>query len=621
MKKIQPGDPESMSHDIVAQNIEQLRSLCPEAWTEGKLDFDVLKQLLGGEVDDREEKYGLNWYGKRNARRLALTPSRGTLRPCQDESIDWDTTQNLMIEGDNLEVLKLLQKSYAGEVKLIYIDPPYNTGKDFVYPDDYQDNIRNYQMLTGQIDSDGRKVSSNVESNGRFHTDWLNMIYPRLKIARDLLSDEGVIFISIDDNEVENLRRVCDEVFGEENRISINCHKARASVSNDKIISSNHNFILLYAKSYQEIFGKRSAFGLAPELEGFDRKDDRGYFKYAPVDGPGGGAKGNPHYTFLGVTGYWRFSEERMKRMYEEGRIERVGSGLQQKYYLEDAKKSRKTDTTWWDDKLYTSTASSRLKDLMDGEVFDSPKPVELIQRMLELWVRTPNDLVLDFFAGSGTTAHAVWQTSVADGVKRRYLLVQFPEPLDESEASQKLAATYCKKLGKPQNIAELTKERLRRTREKILAGNPSDSVDLGFRVYRLDSSCINEWDPNKSDLDASLLDSVDHVKSDRTEDDVLCELLLKLGLDLCTPIQTKTIAGKAIYSIGAGALIVCLETTIKQVEVEQVALGIVAWHKEQNPSGESSVVFRDSAFADDVTKTNITAILQQHGLENIRSL
>ena len=310
-----------------------------------------------------------------------------------------------------------------------------------------------------------------------------------------------------------------------------------------------------------------------------------------------------------------------MKRMHEEGRIDKVGSGLQQKYYLEDAKKSRKTDTTWWDEKLYTSTASSRLKDLMDGEVFDSPKPVELVQRMLELWVRTPNDLVLDFFAGSGTTAHAVWQASVADGVQRRFLLVQFPEPLEESEASQKLAANYCKKLGKPQNIAELTKERLRRTRKKILGGSPSNTVDLGFRVYRLDSSCINEWDPNKSELDASLLDSVDHVKSDRTEDDVLCELLLKLGLDLCTPVQTKTIAGKAIYSIGAGALIVCLESAIKNSEVEQVALGIVAWHKEQNPAGESSVVFRDSAFADDVTKTNLTAILQQHGLENIRSL
>ena len=621
MKKIQPGDPESMSQDIVAQKIKQVRSLFPEAWTEGKVDFDVLRQSLGGVVDEREEKYGLNWHGKRSARRLALTPSLGTLRPCRDESIAWDTTQNLMIEGDNLEVLKLLQKSYAGEVKLIYIDPPYNTGKDFVYPDDYQDNIRNYRMLTGQIDSDGRKVSSNVESNGRFHTDWLNMIYPRLKIASELLSDEGVIFISIDDNEVENLRRVCDEVFGEENRIGIICHKARASVSNDKIISSNHNFILLYAKNYQAILSKRSAFGLEPDLKGFDRKDGRGYFKYAPVDGPGGGAKGNPHYTFLGVTGYWRFSEERMKRMHEEGRIEKVGSGLQQKYYLEDAKQSRKTDTTWWEDKLYTSTASSRLKNLMDEEVFDSPKPMELIQRMLELWVRTPNDLVLDFFAGSGTTAHAVWEKSVADGIRRRYLLVQFPEPLVESEASQKLAANYCKRLGKPQNLAELTKERLRRARKKILEQHPSATIDLGFRVYRLDSSCMNEWDPSKSDLVTSLLNSVDHVKSDRTNEDVLYELLLKLGLDLCAPIQTRTIAGKVIFSIGVGALVVCLEATINPADVEQVALGIVAWHKEQNPAGASSVVFRDSAFADDVTKTNLTAILEQHGLENIRSL
>lgn len=626
MKKITHEDQESRSADVVAENLAKLRALFPELITEGErgraVNLDVLRQLVGDQhLTDAEEEYGLNWHGKRKARQLALTPSTGTLRPCPEDSVDWDTTQNIMIEGDNLEVLKILQKSYAGKVKLIYIDPPYNTGKDFVYPDDFRDNIKNYLELTGQVGEGGRRLSSNTESSGRFHTDWLNMMYPRLKLARGILSDDGIIFISIDDNEIDGLRKVCDEIYGEENRIAIICHKARASVSNDKIISSNHNFILLYAKKGARIFEQRSEFGLPPELDGFDRVDDKGQFKYVPVDGPGGAAKGNPHYSFLGVTGYWRFSEARMKQMHAEGLIEKVGSGLQQKYYLEDAKQSRRTDTTWWDDKLYTSTASSRLKELMGSDCFDSPKPVELIKRMLELWVRFDSDIVLDFFAGSGTSAHAVIAQNAQDNKQRRYVLVQLPEVLDADDKEQTIAAEFCDELGKPRTIAELTKERLRRAGKRIKEENPLFAGDLGFRVFKLDSTNIREWDVASRNIAESLEASVEHLKTDRTEQDVLFELLLKLGLDLCVPIETKKVAGHGVHSVGAGTLIVCLSDKIAKKDVEPLAMGIVQWHQELKPAGETTVVFRDSAFADDVAKSNLTAILEQHGLENVRSL
>jgi adenine-specific DNA-methyltransferase len=625
MKKLTDTNPETKSLDVVADNLERLKALFPELVTEGAngpaVNVDVLKQLVGDKMlTDADEKYGLNWHGKRAARQLALTPSAGTLRPCPEDSVDWDTTQNFMIEGDNLEVLKLLQKSYAGKVKLIYIDPPYNTGKDFVYPDDFKDNIKNYLELTGQTEA-GRKIGSNTDASGRFHTDWLNMIYPRIRIAHSLLRPDGVVFISIDDSEVDNLRKVCDEVFGEENRVAIVCHKARASVSNDKIISSNHNFILIYARSERNVFAKRDEFGLPPDIDGFDKSDERGAFKYVPVDGPGGAAKGNPHYTFLGVTGYWRFAEDRMKKMYKEGRIVKVGGGLQQKYYLKDAKQSRKTDTTWWDGKYYTSTASSRLKELMGGDPFDNPKPVELIQRMLELWARGQADLVLDFFAGSGTTGHAVMAQNAMDGGSRRFVVVQLPERLDPDNKDQKVAAEFCDKLEKPRTIAELTKERLRRAAKKIKGENPMFGGDLGFRVFKLASSNIRAWEPDRENLDETLLAHAEHLKADRTEQDILYELLLKLGLDLCVPIETKSIAEKDVHSIGGGVLLACLATTITRDEVEPLAQGFVAWHKSLAPAGDTTCVFRDSAFVDDVAKTNMSAILSQHGMSNVRSL
>lgn len=620
MNKIEANDPTAQSANIVADNLSQLQSLFPEAFAEGKVQFDVLRQLLGGTIDEADEKYGLNWHGKRRARQIALTPSTGTLRPCPDESVDWETTQNLMIEGDNLEVLKLFQKSYSGRVKLIYIDPPYNTGKDFVYPDNFHDGVHSYLELTGQIEG-GTRIGSNVETSGRFHTDWLNMMYPRIKLARNLLADNGVMFISLDDGESVNLRKLCDEIFGEENFIACICHKSRASVSNDKIISSNHNIVTLYAKNLASVFSKRDRFGLEPNLEGFDLSDERGQYKHVPVDGPGGAAKGNPYYTFEGVTGYWRFSEATMRTKWNDGFVVKVGNGLQQKYYLKDAKESRKTDTTWWDDGLYTSSATSKLKVLMDADVFSNPKPVELVRRMIRLWARDEGDVIVDFFAGSGTTGHAVMEQTAIDGVSRRFILVQLPEPLDSSAAEQKASAEYCSKNGLAPNIASLTKQRLKRAAIKVKADNPKSTTDNGFRVFRLDKSNIREWNPDQENLAETLLDHHEHILDGRTEADIVYELLLKLGLDLCVKLESRTVAGKTVGAVGGGVLMLCLAEKISAKEVEAVATGIVSWHKELAPAGDSTVVFRDSAFADDVAKTNMAAILAQNGLENVRSL
>lgn len=592
--------------NIVNENIEKLKQLFPEAFREGKIDFETLKAELGESVENAEERYSFNWNGKAAARRIAQTPSTGTLRPCPAESVDWDTTQNLFLEGDNLEVLKLLQKSYHAKVKMIYIDPPYNTGKEFIYPDNFHDNLDTYLQYTGQKDADGRKFGTNADTSGRYHTNWLNMMYPRLKLARNLLRDDGVIFISIDDNEVHNLRKIGDEIFGEGNFIGNICHKARASVSNDKIISSNHNHILLYAKNGNIVFENRKSFGLNPNLDGFDKEDEKGKYKYTPVDGPGGARKGNPYYTFEGVTGFFRYSEETMRDKFNRGLVVKVGESLQQKYYLEDAKNTRKTDTTWWDEKLYTSTATTRLKDLMDGDYFTNPKHVDLIIRTLTLSTVT-DDLVLDFFAGSATTAHAVMKLNAEDGGNRRCISVQLPEPCDDKSEAYK--AGY-------KTIAEISKERIRRAAKKIAEENPEYKGDLGFKVFKLDSSNIKSWDADFTNVEQSLLDAVDNIKSDRTSEDLLYEILLKYGLDLTLPIETRDVGSKRAYILGYGALIICLDDDVTLDTVSAIAA-----LKEEFKSDITRVVFKDGGFANDVVKTNAIQTLKQHGIDDVKSV
>lgn len=635
MQKLNPNDPETMSADIVSENLAQLKALFPEAFVEGKVDFDVLKQLLGGAVDEREEKYGLNWHGKRKSRQLALTPSTGTLRPCPEDSVDWDTTQNLMIEGDNLEVLKLLQKSYAGKVKLIYIDPPYNTGNDFVYPDDFRDNINNYLELTGQVEG-GRRISSNTEASGRFHTDWLNMMYPRLKLAHALLRDDGAIFITIDDGEVSRLRILLDDVFGEENFVAqVEWQKRYTRSNNTDNFTSVIDHICIYQKSDAFSVNLLKRDDTANARFTNPDNDPRGPWKATPflnqvaperrpnlcypITNPKTGKVTNPDRKA------WRYERSVFERLQRENRLYWGKDGTRDvpdiKTFLTEVRQGMTPINLWTHEYAgHTDQANREIKDLLGEKVFDTPKPVLLVQRMLEHGDEG-DGIILDFFAGVGVTGHAVMSQNAADGGSRRYILVQIPEPLDPSDSGQLAAADLCDSLGKPRNIAELTKERLRRASLRIKRENPLFAGDLGFRVFQLDSSNIIEWDTDANDVEQSLLAAITNIKESRAETDILHELLLKLGLDLCVPIEQKVIGGKVVHSIGGGILIACLAPMIRREEAEGLGLGITAWFNELSPIGAATCVFRDSAFADDVTKTNLAAILEQGGLSKVRSL
>lgn len=624
MKKLTDQDPETKSSDIVAENVAHLKALFPDVFTEGKIDFDALRQIVGGSVEDREEKYGLNWHGKRRARQLALTPSTGTLRPCHSESVDWDTTRNLMIEGDNLEVLKLLQKAYAGRIKLIFIDPPYNTGNDFVYKDDYQDNLKNYLMLSGQVESDGRKISSNTESSGRFHTDWLNMMYPRLRLARQLLSADGAMFLTIDSGEAANLTEIMNEIFGEENFVVSAAWHKRVSPANDaKWFSSDHDMVLVYARN-KEAWRPALLDRTAAQLENYKNPDGdaRGPWNsatytcsktkderpnlYYPIQNPTTGVPVWPKETAV-----WKYSEDVTKAQVLDNRlywgVDGKAAFPRVKLFLSEMN-GVVPRSVWSSDEFgHTQQATAELKALFGGaQVFDTPKPVRLIRRIVELGGCAPGDIVLDFFAGSGTTGHAVMEYNTDDPGGVRYILVQMPEPLDGGAFS---------------SVADITKERLRRAASKVRDDHPMLSGDLGFRVLKLDSSNIEEWAPDRQDLDNSLKHSIEHLKEVRSDADILHELMLKLGLDLCLPIATRTIASKQVHAIGGGALLVCLAEVSRKDEAEGLALGIVDWHKELSPASAAVCVFRDSGFVDDVVKTNLTAILEQHGLSNVRSL
>jgi adenine-specific DNA-methyltransferase len=667
IKKLTAKDPETKSPDLVAENLAQLKALFPELITEGQagasVNVDVLKGLVGDKtVTDVEEKYGLNWHGKRQARQLALTPSTGTLRPCPEESVDWDSTQNLMIEGDNLEVLKLLQKSYAGKVKLIYIDPPYNTGHDFVYPDNFQDNIKNYLELTGQTGEGGNKLSSNTETSGRFHTDWLNMMYPRLKVARNLLRDDGTIFVSIGEDELVNLRRLCDDVFGQESFVGTFVWDGGRK-NDSKRISLNHEYVVVYARSanvddcgvdstlwrerkngidaiydaymngirihghkwgivskhLQDWYRSLPESDPAKEHEHYRFADAVGVYFASDLSGPDDGRKNRPRYVVKHPqTGKpvpvpsrgWRWEEPRMQQEIAAGRVHfgadesAIPNG---KVYLKENEWQAPSSVFYKDRRA----ASSALKKLMGEKVFDFPKDTTVISRFVRMLCR-PGDIVLDFFAGSGSTAEAVMRTASTESRVIHFILVQLPEPLEVGGRSWNTGL---------RTIFDIAVERVRRFGKVLSEENPMFAGDLGFRVFKLASSNIQAWDPDFTKLADTLEASVEHLKTDRTENDILFELLLKLGLDLTMSIEEKTIAGKKVQSVGAGTLLVCLAPKIDRKDAEPLALGIVAWHKELAPAGECTVVFKDSAFVDDVAKTNLAAILEQHGLGNVRSL
>jgi adenine-specific DNA-methyltransferase len=632
MKKLTAGDPETMSPDLLAANLERLKALFPELVTEGPdgaaVNVDVLKALVGDKtLTDSDEKYGLSWHGKRLARRLALTPSTGTLRPCPEESVDWETTQNLMIEGDNLEVLKLLQKSYAGKVKLIYIDPPYNTGKDFVYPDNFQDSIKNYLELTGQTEC-GQRISSNTDASGRFHTDWLNMIYPRLKLAHSLLHADGVIFVSIADHEVQNLRAVMNDIFGEENFVAtIIWQKVYSPKNSARHFSEDHDYVVVYARN-ADAWRPR----LLPRTEEMEARyrnpdnDSRGPWK--PGDLSARNYYGEGTYPIVCPSGreltgpppgtYWRVSKQKFEELDRDGRIwwgEGGNNVPAIKRFLSEVQDGRVPQTLWTYDEVGHTQEGKRelmaaVKFPNSDAVFDTPKPTRLMRRILHL-ATLPNkaDIALDFFAGTGTLMDALFAQNAEDGGNRRCILVQLPEPLLAAESAGW------------KSIADVTKERIRYASHRENISNPAFAGDLGFRVFKLDSSNIRAWEPNPRNLDQTILDYTENIKEDRTEQDILYELLLKLGLDLCVPIEQKELAGKDVQSIGGGVLMACLAPAITFAEVEPLAQGLITWHEELAPAGDTTCLFRDSAFADDVVKTNLTAILNQHGLSTVRSL
>jgi adenine-specific DNA-methyltransferase len=631
--------------DIVADNIAKLKALFPEAVTEGKIDFDILKELLGEYVDDRDERYSFTWNGKTRARMLAQTPSTGTLRPCPEESVDWETTQNIFIEGDNLEVLKLLQKSYHKKVKMIYIDPPYNTGHDFVYKDDFKDNIKNYKLITGQIDGEGRNISSNPETSGRYHTDWLNMMYSRLKLARNLLKDEGLAVISIDENEASNLEKIISETFGEENYLGTIPVIMNLKGNQDAFcFAETHEFIGVTCRD-------KSSFvpGMLPvedeELIDDWLEDEYGLFKEADnlratgVNAPREKRPNLYYPIFLNSETHefyvtendepkskddieilpinpqgdelsWYWGKTTFNNSKHNLILKETSNGWQ--FYRKQRPKlgdlpTKKPKSVLYKSDYSTSTATTHLKKIFDAKIFDGPKPVPFIIDLFHIGAE-PSDIVLDFFAGSGATAHAVMQLNAEDNGNRKYIMVQLPEPCDEKSEAYKSGF---------KNIADIGKERIRRAAAKIKKEYPEFKGDLGFKVFKLDSTNIKPWEADFETLDENLLeDYITNIKPGRTESDILYEILLKYGLDLTLTIKEHTIAGQKVFDIGMGALIICLSDAVDLDVVE----GIAGLKQELEPE-IMRVVFKDSGFADDVVKTNAVQILKQAGIEDVRSL
>lgn len=608
------------------ENFKKLAEMFPNAVTETidengevvrAIDKDVLMQEISCTVvDGNEERYQFTWPDKKKSVLLANAPISKTLRPCREESVDFDTTENLYIEGDNLEVLKLLQETYLGKIKMIYIDPPYNTGNDFVYEDDFASSEAGYIEQSGQYSDVGERLVQNTETNGRFHTDWLNMMFPRIRLARDLLVDDGVLFISIDDNEVANLTKMCDEIFGADNRIALICHKSRASVSNDKIISPNHNTVLFYAKNRLQLESNRKMIGLDPILDGFDLDDNdgKGAYRLVPVDGPGGAKKGNPYYEFMGVEGYWRFSKDTMQQKFDEGLVVRKGNSLYQKYYKSTAERTRRTATTWWDDAGLMSSATSKLKALMGEATFDTPKPLELIDRMLRMITFSDDhSIILDFFSGSATTAHAVMNYNAETGGSRKYIMVQLKEPVNEK--SEAFKNGY-------RDICEIGKERIRRAGQKIRndADNsslltPNSSLDIGFRVLKCDTSNMKEVYYNPAEYEASLFSSLeDNIKEDRTPEDLLFQVMLDLGILLSSKIQVRSekvgMRSYSYFDVEDGYLIACFDKNIDEEVITAIA--------KQKPY---YFVMRDSSMASDSVATNFDQIFATYSPDTVRKV
>jgi adenine-specific DNA-methyltransferase len=617
----QPEKLDLRSHDIAEDKRQGLLRLFPEVRTEsGKLDFERLKLALGEAVDAGKERYGMNWPGKAECFKAIQTPSLGTLLPCQEESVNFDTTENLIIEGDNLEVLKLLQKSYLGKVKMIYIDPPYNTGNDFIYPDNYTESLQTYLEYTGQVDAEGKKFGTNVETDGRFHSKWLNMMYPRLYLARNLLRDDGVLFVSVSDQETHNLRHLLDDIFGPDNFIGCIVWNSTKSVTNTALISVSHTFNLVFARSKDYFVQNRSHFRLPEDGSGFSNPDNdpRGPWKADPFQV--GGERPNQLYPITNPkTGEvyrpnpgssWKNELKVFERLLADNRIVFGASGEagpQRKRFLSEAEERGRVTVTLWDDLDTTTNATRALRDLFGESVFDNPKPVDLIRRFIQLGTHYPNDaVILDFLAGSGTTAQAVLEQNKEDGGTRRFILVQLPEPTGRDDYP---------------TITDICKERVRRVVTRLNEEDTSKldleggtEQDRGFRVFKLAESNFKPWNaavPNDTEkLQAKLALHIDHVREDRSPDDLLYELLLKSGFELTTPVEALELEGKTVYSVAGGALFICLE--------HELTLELIRAMAERKPA---RVVCLDEGFAgNDQLKANAVQTFRTKGIVSFRT-
>lgn len=617
---MEPNKLESSSVDGTQLNLEALYQIAPSCFTEVKDDktgelrhvvnFKTLRQLLGDNaVEDADEMYQFTWPGKQEARREAARPTTKTLRPMVEDSVDWDNTQNLYIEGDNLEVLKLLQKSYMGKVKMIYIDPPYNTGNDFVYDDDFAVSQDDYDLFAGNIDELGNRYRKNTETNGRFHSDWCSMMYSRLMIARSLLTEDGVIFISIDDNEQKNLKNICDEIYGSTNFLAqVIWERAFSPINLMKHFSPSHDYILVYAKNGENAVCN----GIKRSEEANDRysnpdNDPRGVWSSSDISvGP---AIQENVYTITTPSGReveppagrsWRLSRKAFRERLQDNRIwfGPDGNGVPRiKRFLSELRKTGVTPMTIWKhtEVDHSQGATQKLAKLFDGKkYFDYPKPVTLIQRCISLY-SNKDSLILDFFSGSATTAHAVMQLNAEDCGNRKYIMVQLPEETPEDSEARK--AGY-------NTIPEIAKERIRRAGKKIKEESPltTQNLDTGFRVFRLADSNFEEVKKASAEYDQSQLDLfLNNVKSDRTDLDLLFGAMLSWGVQLSLPMTSEEVDGKMIYSVNDGDLVACFADDITENIVKAMA--------DKQPL---RVLFRDSCFARDDAKINVFETLKQ---------
>lgn len=675
LDKIHAGDDKTRAGRSNSKIIEALREVSPEVFTDGKVDFELLKFALGEEINESEERYGLSWNGKRKSMLITRFPSTGTLRVVDDEALEPESSTNCIIVGDNLEVLKLLQKSYTSKVKMIYIDPPYNKDGDYIYPDNFEDSIDNYLQITSQVDDKGRKISTKVETTGRFHSKWLSMMYPRLWLSRQLLQDDGIIFISIGPDEVANLIHICNEIFGESQRVGVISRLAKSGGNKGKFFSPNVEYVLVYASNSEEAKGFRKK--LDEELikkvytktqedgprEGekyrqmglyqssLDARQNQRYWIQAP-DGtfvippgnvfPEAKKEGEKITPATNDDGVWRWTYGRYLDEKEKGNI--VFNATRNDVLLnEDGEFSKwNVDTKIWlkerqdagqlptdliieDISTDLITAYENRHSAAELKQYQIPftfaKPVSLINYFLEIISIENNDIIMDFFAGSGTTGDAVLQYNLNNkDSDLRYVLIQIPEALDPNNKNQKAASDFLDSINKPRDISEITKERMRRVAAKIREGNPDYKGDLGFKVFTLDSSNIKEWDVRSENLQKSLEEYINQIKDGRTSLDILYEVMLKSGIELTADIEEVEVGNNKVLSVHNCRLLACLDKEIKSDVVAEIASAMVEL-KNANTDTECMVLFLDGAFADLSGKLNMSETLKQNGFDNIRSI